>query len=222
MFASPSPLILLSFPKSGNTFFRLVIVNYDRLSNGMQPIQDFQQLNNEAPEIGGKLYYRSSLTNSAKFWKTHHSIYSHFFRGVFIHRSFLDVVSSYASYSRERQARTLSEDEIIRSIESFICYIQAKNLFFVDYSRLISDPFAVFCCVFRCFGIDYESELLQSAILSSSKEAVKAFEQEGSDRRDFIASYEPASLTDEQVERLGQFDRQVDAELRWLNGEAKG
>lgn len=112
-------VLLLSFPKSGNTYVRILYCNYIRLSLGIDDLKGFDELNTKMPELGvtrldKKFFYKFPvLLKSHRFYIA--KILSN--RRLILKRNKVDTIVSFYQYemSRKNVRNTTLTDWIIKS-----------------------------------------------------------------------------------------------------------
>jgi len=103
-------IYLLSYPKSGNTWLRYILAHVVSGKN----IESENQLEQVIPDV-----YRSqriiNRMSSGRIIKTHHPLFSHYPRIIYIHRDYRDVLVSYYYYQTALGIFTGNFSEFIRS-----------------------------------------------------------------------------------------------------------
>ena len=191
---NPQEFYLVSYPKSGNTWFRIVIANLLNenseeafLKDVGAYVPDYHVLT-QLSEAGKK----GSLfrTLPIRFVKSH-APYSDFFKGknvVLIVRDGRDVMVSYKEYLNGRNTEKLELDDLINSDEhlyfgSWGDHVlswhkhQAAKVIWVKYEDLLAHPKAEFQRVFKEMDWDISDDYLSKAIDASSFKSLRAKEE---------------------------------------------
>lgn len=182
---------LASYPRSGNTWTRLVTADYLLRANGFEDynlqhevsriIPDFAQHDIQSIGFAGNALpliiktHDNCLQLSAKYDKSE----SHKVRCVCLFRNPEDVLTSFFHYRhRGIQANPSQQNSIdqfvLNHLDSWVQHIQSylnhdpSRTFFLAYEKLISDPLPYFSQLLGWYGIKTNQNHLQAAIDSNT------------------------------------------------------
>jgi len=181
-------VLLSSFPRSGNTWVRLLLCNLISLYEWEGKTVDFPLLNKTMPELG--------INNLLEPWphptiprvvKTHSS-YSPLFRktrSLGIIRDPLDVMVSYYHFQKHRLCSYVgSFSEFIRhrrfGLESWFRHYTSWRdhwTLVVRYEDLRADTFREVSRILDMLAVDYPEDMVCEAVRRSSIENVRAVEK---------------------------------------------
>ena len=200
--------LILSYPKSGNTYLRLLLGNYILAQNGLPAISSFDQLNNYMPELGKYNTFKNNLQlHGKRIVKSHHAFYSGFARFIVVHRPFIEVFSSYLAYSKARDIH-FHEQKKLQSIKLFVQTIDPRHGVYLDYRTLIDHPETQVSRLLYFLG---EKSICKSslavAIDASRKEEIKRWSNENGIK--FIQKYRQTTISEQHVEILCDLDNQL-------------
>lgn len=182
-------VILASFPKSGNTWFRFVVANIvsGRLSGERI---DFGTLEKYAPVIKKDRFVRKCLleSNTPTFLKTHfhNTPLFGFYDAVVIYRNPEDVFRSFFLYVKSEHGVSFEDlSSLINDSRLGIdnwkgfhqSWLSRPNCIFVSYDDLIKRPFEGFNTIFDLLGYSVTEQELSAAIAKSSKEEMSRLER---------------------------------------------
>ena len=193
----------LSFPKSGNTYLRIILANYIKLLQNEPPLKSFNELNALMPEYGRL----SSFSNdnlriqNKRVIKSHHGIYSWASeKNIVIFRDFIEVASSYSNYSKLR-SNEKKVDVIISSMEKFLSALYLKKACVIFYDSLINKSFDVISKLLNEYlSAEVKDNLLVDAIEASSKKTISKWKKVNGVK--FINSYKGINLNQKQLDAL--------------------
>ena len=186
-----STIMLVSYPKSGNTWLRFIFANLIQdssvgFSNIEKIVPDIYQTNKRAFKRSSYLYVKS-----------HESFITTYNRVVYVVRDPRDVFLSYFNYhkkikvlpmdfSRELYLKMFLTGDIIES-EKFGSWSQHllswyhvsknENVCFIKYEDLLHDTEKQIKKVVRFFNLDYKEQDIKSAIENSSFRSMKTSEK---------------------------------------------
>lgn len=175
---------IVSFPKSGNTWIRIILTNILNPQNKegvfLKEIQSF------IPDFHDKNQIKSYFKNNIyfddldfKFIKTHNR-YSKFFRKkniIYIVRDGRDVYNSYYHYLNARSNKNLTLKNIIQTPDEFGYWSDhVKNwidgekgkFFIIRYEDLLNDPEKYISQLLQFIGLNISNKELSLAIEKSS------------------------------------------------------
>jgi hypothetical protein len=188
-------IFLVSYPKSGNTWFRFLLANTLILHFSIHRKVNFFSIQEIIPDI-----YMSRQIATRGFFqeyrlpriiKSHASYNPYYKRVILLVRNPSDVCLSYYHYLRQRQAISESKSltQFIREpkhgIAAWLAHTQSWYRSFHDsqivkvirYEDLISNPQQVLAECLDLLGLEVKPEIIEKAIQLSSKAAMKASEQ---------------------------------------------
>lgn len=170
--------IISSYPKSGNTFVRLILQSYFFHKTDLDLI-DF-----DIPYVG-KNDYRSK-----KLLKSHDLPNRYLSKGVFIHRDPLDSTNSLHRTSRRRGLNLSFNNFTILLNYGFLSFysgplnhfikwkkhIKKYNFIEVEYNDLIKNTFEVMSKILSHYGVEVDKARLLDSISNCSLDNVKNLE----------------------------------------------
>ena len=173
-----SSFIISSFPKSGNTYVRLVLQDY------LYNRTDLDLIDLDIPYIGKNNYKKCNLL------KTHDLPNKHMKNGVFIHR---DPKESTNSLFRSASRRGLNLNFLIFTIllnlgvlhfysspvnhlKKWLKHSKKNNFYVISYDELMNDSLRSFIKIIDHFGYDLKIEKLETSLNNCSIENVSHLE----------------------------------------------
>jgi hypothetical protein len=177
-------VLLASFPKSGNTWFRFVVSNVNALLMNMEPA-DFHAITMLAPEIRRNRQLEGAIfvDNSPTFLKTHFPYTRHFgaLRSVVMVRNPFLVIPSYHNYLEKARKKTVPPLEQFfwhwrYGFDAWASFMQAwedNATMIVKYEDMLDNTFASVDKIYKDLGYTIAPEILQKAIDLSSRSSMK-------------------------------------------------
>lgn len=190
----PQEFFIVSYPKSGNTWFRIVIANLLNENTEEAFLKDVgsyvpdYHVHTQLSEAGKRSSRFRSLP--MRFVKSH-APYSDFFKGknvIVIVRDGRDVMVSYREYLNARNPQKLDLNDLINSDEhlyfgSWGNHLlswhnnHTANVIWVKYEDLLLNPKDEFQRVFEAISWSIPDEQLNKAIEASSFKSLRAKEE---------------------------------------------
>lgn len=174
-YISKNNIHIISFPKSGNTYLRILLANLILIQNKEKNVASFEQLNKIMPEFGRHTTFNNKnlKLNNGLIVKSHNSIYSIFSKkNIFIQRKTTEVYSSYLNYYRQNNKFFFKLKFLISTLIYKVLKFNKKNALFVDYDQLTNEPLSVLKDISRYLNIHLHNDDLIDAIKFSRKEVV--------------------------------------------------
>jgi Sulfotransferase domain len=185
-------VFLVSFPKSGNTWFRFLIANAFKVHYGIERDVNFFTIDEIIPGMGmatknlqpGGIFGRNDLP---RFIKSHSPYNPYYCRVFLLVREPKDALVSYFHYQRDRGEISLdmSISEFIRhpkfGVNKWIQHTQSwcshfrqgQNIQVFTYESFIKDPKPQLARCMELLGIQMQGSDLEKAIFLSSKEQMQ-------------------------------------------------
>jgi hypothetical protein len=172
-------VLLVSFPKSGNTWVRYFWINYISQAEWAGKTIDFKTLDNVMPSFGLPNFFNRWRHTSLPKAVASHWTYGPYFsrpKRVFIIRDPRDVMVSYFHYinAKANQPDFVSFSEFIRTsrfgLEAWARHFLSwrdKADYIIKYEDLKSNDIAEFKRMFEHLGISYNEEHLIKAAEAS-------------------------------------------------------
>ena len=193
-------ILLFGYPKSGNTWLRLLLFNYRNLL--LNPSASHTITYDRLNDLQNNIMDRGTIFLPKKglpfFYRTHKiyiNTYNLFDKKVFIHRNPLDtLISSYYFY-KNRQVPFLFDPENIREklhdidfyvsykINSWVkfYYISIEHAdFVINYSEMKKDPETSLSNLLKFLDWNFDPNLVEKAVNFSSFNRVKKMAEENS------------------------------------------
>ena len=184
-----SHVLLASFPKSGNTWFRFVSSSILSQHINDEDI-DFYKIRRFSPEIRGNRYLDevASCSDAPTFLKTHFYNLQEFHKypAVVLYRNPLKTFQSYFSYMMNEQGKFYKDfDEFINSARVGIdawnyfhrTWLKHPNALFVSYDDLINNQYSGLNLIYDKLGYSIPKNILLKAISVSSRENMSLLEK---------------------------------------------
>lgn len=194
-------ILLASFPKSGNTWFRFVSSNILARYSGIENI-DFHSIRFLSPEIRGNRRLKGIIKSekAPTFLKTHFYNVSGFnnYPVVVLFREPVKTFQSYFDYMQNEHGKSYKDFlSFLNSprvgIYSWLYFHETwmnhKNVVFVSYDELIKNQFIGLKTIYKKLGFEINDELLEQAITASSRENMARIENESGDPSKKNAEY---------------------------------
>lgn len=185
---SENDIILVSFPKSGNTWVRNILANYIGIQDLGKEKITFTELDNTMPGLGTDVFFKQWDFSIPKFSATHfnYSFYFNKTRNVLILRDPRDVMVSYFFYINKKKNNYSFEDLydlLIHprfGLDNWFRHTMSwyKNVdFIIVYEELLESDTSIIKAMFEKFDIAYKEENLLQAIENSRFKNFKKIEQ---------------------------------------------
>ncbi|PAY00663.1 hypothetical protein CKO50_14630 [Pseudoalteromonas sp. HM-SA03] len=196
-----SCVVLASFPKSGNTWFRFVTSNILASFAKIDPV-DFHSIRYLSPEIRGNRCLEGVVKSekAPTFLKTHFYNVSGFnkYPVVVLFREPVKTFQSYFDYMKNEQGKSykgflpfLNSPRV--GIDSWLYFhdtwMRHKDAVFVSYDELIKNQFIGLKTIYKKLGFEIDDEVLERAIIASSRENMARIEKESGDPSKKNAEY---------------------------------
>lgn len=189
-------ILMYGYPKSGNTWLRLVIYNYrslclDSTQTSTISYNTLNALQNNVMDRGTTFKIKDGFP---LFYRTHRIYmrpYNLFTKKIFIHRNPLDTLIS-AYYFYKNRDIPFSDDPIVvrdklHNIDFYVCYkidswINFYNTsilhadFVMNYTEMRRDPFRTYSRLINFLDWDLDDDILKRAIDFSSFSNVRVME----------------------------------------------
>lgn len=197
-----SHVLLASFPKSGNTWFRFVTSSI--LSQNLENEQiDFYRIRKFSPEIRGnrRLDKAASCEQAPTFLKTHFYNVRGFrkYQAVVLYRNPLKTFQSYYNYMSNEQSKIYANfDEFINSSRVGVdawnyfhkTWLKHPNALFISYDELIHNQFNGLNTIYEKLGYSISKTILMYALEASSREKMALLEKKVGDPSKKNKNYE--------------------------------
>lgn len=188
---SSQTVILASYPKSGNTWFRFVVSNIASLSNNDVPV-NFETIEHYAPAIrGNRNLDNAKFVNSVPMFLKTHAAYTRCFskyKSVIIIRDPFKAVPSYRDYLIKAREKPMPELEVfchhwrygLQAWAQFISSWEKHSYVIVKYEDLLQAPVETVKDVYAKLGFALEDDIVERALeLSERKKMRQALESQG-------------------------------------------
>ena len=165
-----SPVVLASYPKSGNTWVRFIVAHAIRKLEKLDLCVDFHTINDIVPSLELPSYHVQhfwDVSKRCRVVKTHSVWRPKFMRVILVIRDPADVMYSYFKYLNGDSIHSIELGELI---ESKVYGISAYTAFFESYMRRVSEILVV------------SYERLQSDCLTESARILRYLNWEIGDR----------------------------------------
>lgn len=182
-------VLLVSYPKTGNTWLRFFLCNYILLLQGKDHYVDFALLNEKMPEVG------YNLVGSGEFFgfyprlvKTHKKFILPFSKkkNIYIIRDPFSTVKSYYAYNKGMQkpfSNVSTFSDFVNSENGIKAYLEHHKSWkehigcLVKFENLRDNPYDSFKKIIEYIGLPYRPDIFQLAIERSDKKAIKKLDQ---------------------------------------------
>ncbi len=213
-------IILASFPKSGNTWFRFVSSNIIAKSIGKSEV-NFDSIQRFAPVIRGNTNLKGIISCNAapNFLKTHFYFVNHFskYPALVIYRDPVRTFQSYFNYMNTEQKKNYLD--IKRFISSarvginawnyfYKTWLSKEDAFFIYYDELIKNQLIGLDKIYKTFGYVISEETLNHSIRLSSRENMARIEAESGDPMKKNKKYKFVGTTESRYKKL---DKDIEA-----------
>lgn len=207
-------IILASFPKSGNTWFRFVSSNVISLTLGKNEI-DFHKIKIYSPEIRGnrKLKGLIQSTTAPNFLKTHFYYGAGFkkYPSLVLFREPTKTMLSYYDYMKNEHSKTyLSFGDFLKrsrvGLDAYNLFHDTwleKGTLFVSYDELIKNQFTGLKKIYEQLGYPISDEILTQAIENSSRKNMARLEREKGDPTKVSKNYQFVGLKSDRHDSEG-------------------
>jgi estrone sulfotransferase len=183
--------LLVSYPKSGNTWVRFYLCNLLFLIEEIKVDVDFKKLDETMPELGASDLSKEWLYKFPRIVKTHKSKWFCFdkYKSILVVRDPRDVMVSYFYYlnkSKQKNAKVPSVfSEFIRSkkyglipwFEFYNHWLKHPDLTVIYYEDMLDETLETFSRFNKILDIDVSDEFIYEAILLSSSEKIKELQK---------------------------------------------
>lgn len=185
---SGEDILLVSFPKSGNTWVRNILANYIGINDLGKEKITFKELDDTLPGLGTDVFFKPWNFSIPKFSATHFK-YFFFFkrtRNILILRDPRDVMVSYYFYINKKKNNYSFEslyDLMIHptfGLENWFKHTRSwykKVDFIMVYEELLEADTSIMKEMFQKFDIVYNEDNLDKAIENSRFKNFKKIEQ---------------------------------------------
>lgn len=180
----PNDVILASFPKSGNTWFRFLLSNVTAALDGFDFGEvGFHSLDYYSPEIRGNRYLKGATsTKYPTFLKTHFPYVDGFkkYPAVLLYRDPVKVLMSYKTYLEEEHSHPH------KSVDDFIkhwrygapawClfheyWLESKsNVIFIKYEDALVSTSRILTEIYSSLGCSIEFDIFDAAVRASTRD----------------------------------------------------
>ncbi|GAA5525044.1 hypothetical protein Maes01_01604 [Microbulbifer aestuariivivens] len=180
-----SGVLLASFPKSGNSWFRFIVSNIAALTEGNPPV-NFRTIEHYSPVIRGNrnLAGARQVIGLPIFLKTHFPR-TRFFKNrkavVVVRNPFFAVPSYYEYLRNAREKKVPRLDSFIYhwryGIPAWAAFMESwdsAETIVVRYEDLKVDPLTVITKVYQSLGIFVPDRIVNEAIENSSRKSMKS------------------------------------------------
>lgn len=187
----------MSYPKSGNTLIRFLILNYERLKSGVQVTHNHVTLNRLMPEIFQKSIRERSYIG---YYKTHYILPFRKRKIIFLIRNPFDSLCSYYEYLlRTHDCHYSSINEFIKSNKGISLYIKHlkfrdkimkynKDNLIIKYEDIETNKAKIIYDILKFINSNYTGEYFKEIMISTDRSAMVQNESKsGTDKkfRDF-------------------------------------
>jgi hypothetical protein len=188
---SPEDCLIVSFPRSGNTWVRFLLANL--LEDSRYPLT-FKQMQNKIPSIHCKKQWdRIRTMTEPRYIKSHMPYCTDYQKVIYVVRDGRDVmVSSYNYYYSSNQISFLDFLQLdvwpgrwYAHVLSWLKNAHRLDLLLIRYEDLLRDPFEQLKNIAHFIGLNMDNVIIDRAVRYSSFAAMKIME---------------ASLTDSHLE----------------------
>jgi len=196
------PILLCSYPKSGNTWVRFILANILAFESDCERV-DFHTVHDYIPDLDRD---PMALLKRRHIYKTHkpNTLYRRFVSKVLIVRDPVSTLLSYFFYLKNEEKKEIGLNEFLRSpkygYSAYIKYHESfllggNKIFTVEYEKLLHDPSGEVQKISEFIGLGCTKDSIEKAILMSSKSSMRAIEETqgrryGSQEYSFVG-YEP-------------------------------
>jgi len=206
----------ISFPKSGNTYLRILLANYALLASKKNSLGSFAELNSLMPEYGRPDTFSDENLEieGIRIIKSHYSMYTRMSnKNLLVHRDFVKVVSSYNNYSKGRRI-PFDVPKMVQKIDRFVDHLSSSGVYYIDYDDLIARPDdtlrGILENVFYITNVDPTQ--IAEAVTASRREVVQ--EWDAKKQVKFLADYENLELDPHVVSRLRDENARIAQKLK--------
>lgn len=189
---SHSDYLLISYPKSGNTFVRFVVANIINLEFHQGKMIDFYALGKILPEVGkDDLSVRWPYDGFPRVVKTHECFSADYLKTdhyIYVTRDPRDICISYYHYMNARKdgGHVGSLSDFIRNkslglsaLNEHVRSWLPHNPYVLRYEDLMQGSFSTVRKMFDVLGISVSDETLQEAVSRSLPDRMREMELKG-------------------------------------------
>lgn len=177
-------VILASFPKSGNTWFRFLVANINYLNFASKQYEEvsFQNIANYSPEIRGNRALEGKLrsSNLPVFLKTHFPATPYFnkYKKIVLFRTPKKTINSYYHYLNNEKGNAFTTNAFLKHWrygykawnKFHESWLKSDDCIYVQYEDLLKDTEKKIIELYRLLGYDLSKDIATKAVSLSSRE----------------------------------------------------
>lgn len=182
----PRSVILASFPKSGNSWFRFIVSNVNSIIDSGGKV-NFHSINEFSPVIRGNRCLKDArLVDECPIFLKTHFPHTRFFNGidtVVIVRNPFYVIPSYHNYLIEAREKSLSSDIEgfyfhwrygLNAWARFMASWEKNATVIVRYEDLQANPAKMVHQIYQQLGYEIDTAVIDKAIRFSTRDGMKS------------------------------------------------